>query len=254
MKPLEIKGMAIGAGTPKTITSLMSPDIQGALAAAEEATAAGVDCLEWRADFCANKLDFDSMVHDARQLAAALPNNPLLFTFRSESQGGQCTLSAEEYVALNRTIIEDEFIDMVDIETWIGDKAVRDLVKRAHAHGIIAVVSYHNFRGTPSVEWMVSLLTHMVDLGADIPKIATMANTPRDALNLLAATDEVARLHTDRPLLTMAMGPTGSLTRVAGEVFGSALTFVAVQKASAPGQVDVAQAKRMMADIHSTLG
>ena len=253
MKPLEIKGMAIGSGVPKTITSLMAPNVHGALEAAQEAIAAGVDCLEWRGDFCANKHDFDSMVHDARQLAASLPHNPLLFTFRSESQGGQCTLPVEEYVALNRVLIEDEFIDMVDIETWIGDKAVLDLVECAHAHGVAAVVSYHNFRGTPSVEWMVSLLTHMVDLGADIPKIATMATCPRDALNVLAATDEVARLHTERPLLTMAMGPTGSLTRVAGEMFGSALTFVAVQKASAPGQVDVAQAKRMMGDIHSTL-
>lgn len=253
MKPLEIKGMAIGAGTPKTIASLMSPHVEGALEAAQEAVAAGVDCLEWRGDFCANKHDFDSMVRDARQLAAALPDNPLLFAFRSESQGGQSTLSVEEYVALNRVLIEDEFIDLVDIETWIGDKAVRDLVDCAHAHGVAVVISYHNFRGTPSVEWMVSLLTHMVDLGADIPKLATMATCPRDSLKLLAATEEVSRLHTDCPLITMAMGPMGSITRVAGEVFGSALTFVAVREASAPGQVDAAQAKRMMDDIHSTL-
>ena len=93
----------------------------------------------------------------------------------------------------------------------------------------------------------------MADLGADIPKIATMANGAQDALKLLAATEEMSRIHSDKPLLTMAMGREGSITRLAGELFGSAITFCSLEAASAPGQVQVKQAIRIMDDLHEVL-
>ena len=48
----------------------------------------------------------------------------------------------------------------------------------------------------------------------------------------------------------MAMGREGSITRLAGELFGSAITFCSLEKASAPGQVQVKQAIRIMGDLH----
>lgn len=253
MASLTIKGTEIGTGAPKTIVSLMGKDAASVLPQIEAGKAAGVDCFEWRADFCRALHDPAAMAAESHVVADQLPNHPLLFTFRSTSQGGRCTLPVADYVALNRAVIEAGAIDLVDIETWIGDEAVRELVGCAHAHGVAAVVSYHNFKGTPSVDWMVALLTHMRDLGADIPKIAVMATCPRDALALLAATDEAAHVHDAGPLLTMAMGRDGSITRLAGEQFGSALTFCALEDASAPGQVAVPQAKRIMADLHDVL-
>ena len=253
MASLTVKGTEIGTGAPKTIVSLMGKDAAAVLPQIEAGKAAGVDCFEWRADFCRALHDSAAMAAESRVLADQLPENPLLFTFRSTSQGGRCMLPVADYVALNRAVIEAGAVDMVDIETWIGDEAVRELVACAHAHHVVAVVSYHNFKGTPSIDWMVGLLTHMRDLGADIPKIAVMATCPRDALALLAATDEAARIHDAGPLLTMAMGRDGSITRLAGEQFGSALTFCALEDASAPGQVAVGQAKRIMADLHDVL-
>lgn len=253
MQALEIKGVSLGEGTPKTIISVMDADVEGALATIEEGKKAGVDLYEWRIDFNKDVRDFAKVAEDSKKIAAALPDNPLLFTFRSVSQGGQLTFSADDYIALNKAVIEAEAIDIVDIESWIGDPAVLDLVACAQAHGVKTILSYHNFAGTPSKEWMVNLLTHFADMGADIPKIAVMAKDPADCLNLLGATDEVHRLHFDGPLLTMTMGRDGSLSRLSGELFGSALTFCALKDASAPGQVDVKQAKQMMADLHTVL-
>ena len=193
------------------------------------------------------------MVELGRKISAALPEHPLLFTFRSVSQGGNDTLTVPQYVALNKAIIEAEILDLVDIETWIGDEAVLELVKCAHEHGVYALVSYHNFAGTPSKEWMVNLMTHMLDMGADIPKCAVMAKDAADALKLLAATEEVRRLHTTGPTLTMAMGREGSITRLAGEYFGSDITFCSLAKSSAPGQVDVRLARTIMDELHSIL-
>ena len=253
MEPLVIKGMPIGQGRPKIIISLMHAEAEQACATIEDGKLAGVDCFEWRGDFCRNVHDVAKMVEDARLIAGSVPRNPLLFTFRSVDQGGRMDLPVAEYVALNEALVESGCIDMVDIESWIGDAAMSDLIGHAHAHGVATVVSYHNFAGTPQTDWMVSLLTHMADLGADVPKIAVMANTAADTLRLLAATEEVARVHTEKPLLTMAMGKQGSISRLSGELFGSALTFCALEASSAPGQVDVAQARLIMDAFHDVM-
>lgn len=253
MAAINIKGTLLGGGSPKTIISIMGADEASCLETIEQGKAAGVDCFEWRGDFAENRRDFSAMVDLGNSIAAALPQHPLLFTFRSQSQGGNDTFDVETYVALNRAIIEARVCDIVDIETWIGDAAVRELVQCAHAHGVKALISYHNFAGTPSKEWIVDLMTHMIDLGADIPKCATMAKDAGDALKLLAATDEVHRLHWNGPMLTMAMGREGSITRLAGEYFGSDITFCSLAQSSAPGQVDVRLARRIMDDLHSVL-
>ena len=65
----------------------------------------------------------------------------------------------------------------------------------------------------------------MQELGADIPKIAVMPQNKQDVLTLLAATEEMNRNHADRPIITMSMAGTGVVSRLCGEVFGSALTF-----------------------------
>ena len=253
MECLDIKGVRIGEGRPKIIVSIMGGTLEESLQTVEAGKAAQVDCFEYRADFADDVRDAAQVVQDTVALAEALPENPLLFTFRSTGQGGKLTLPVEEYAALNRSVIEAEAIDLVDIETWIGDDLVRELVDCAHAHGVAAVVSYHNFQETPPAAWMVELMSHMVELGADIPKVAVMAHDAKDALELLSATEEMSRTRTDKPLLTMAMGREGSITRLTGELFGSALTFCSLEQASAPGQVDVARARRMMDDLHEVL-
>ncbi|MCT6891382.1 MAG: type I 3-dehydroquinate dehydratase, partial [Lactobacillus sp.] len=60
-----------------------------------------------------------------------------------------------------------------------------------------------------------------------------------DVLTLLAATTEM-KAEIANPLITMAMGDIGKVTRVAGQVFGSSLSFGAVGKTSAPGQLSIA--------------
>ena len=144
-------------------------------------------------------------------------------------------------------------MDLVDIESWIGDERVVELVDCAHEHGVAAVVSCHDFEGTPETAWMVEQMAHFAELGADIPKMAVMAKDAKDALALLSATEQMSREHPDKPLLTMAMGREGSISRLTGELFGSALTFCSLEASSAPGQVDVARARRMMDDLHEVL-
>ncbi|MGZ7228868.1 type I 3-dehydroquinate dehydratase, partial [Streptococcus pyogenes] len=69
-----------------------------------------------------------------------------------------------------------------------------------------------------------------------------------DVLTLLTATAEMyARAR--RPLITMSMGALGMVSRVSGEVFGSSATFGAAAKASAPGQVPVAELRTILSTL-----
>ena len=114
-------------------------------------------------------------------------------------------------------------------------------------------MSHHDFEHTPDIECMRELLVRMAGLGADIPKLAVMARSAEDALRLLQAT-VLAGKEIDTPLVTMAMGAEGAITRLVGEVFESSATFCALNDASAPGQVDLALAQRIMENLHDAIG
>ena len=101
---------------------------------------------------------------------------------------------------------------------------------------------------------IVRRLCKMQELGADIPKIAVMPTCRRDVLTLLCATEEMYTEHADRPIITMSMAGTGLISRLCGEVFGSALTFGAAKKASAPGQAAVNDLNNMLQFLHENQG
>jgi len=79
-----------------------------------------------------------------------------------------------------------------------------------------------------------------------LKKMAVMPHTTGDVLTLLEATAEVKALYPSDPIITMAMGPLGAVTRAAGALFGNAMTFASAGKASAPGQIDVHELKRIL--------
>lgn len=83
----------------------------------------------------------------------------------------------------------------------------------------------------------------MQDCGADLLKLAVMPQDAADVLTLLSATLEMSEKYAKQPVVTMSMGAKGAVSRLAGEVFGSAMTFGSAGVASAPGQVSVPELK-----------
>ncbi len=252
MTTLRIKGTAIGEGTPKTIVPLMGADLHELVAEARRAIAAGADCLEWRADFLADAHDPDALTEACCMLGETLKNTPTIATLRTMSQGGRIGMEAMEYAALVRALASNGIIDLVDIEADKGDDLVRNLAHYVREHGAHAIVSYHDFAATPPTEWITGQIRRLHNLGADIPKVAVMAHSAADAARLMEAT-AVAREFVDTPLLTMAMGPHGTITRLVGESFGSAMTFCSMEQASAPGQVSLTRARAAIESLHVAL-
>ncbi len=252
MAVLDVKGVKLGEGRAKTIVSLMDPLEADLLASARRAAHAGADCVEWRADFSQDVHDLHALCETGLRLLDALPHTPLVFTLRSAGQGGRLQATDDEVARVLKTIIDARATDLIDIESGLGDKTVRDLVERAHMRGIHTIVSHHDFSCTPNTTWMVQKLKQMASLGAHLPKLAVMAQSTSDCLRLMEAT-ALARDELGIPLITMAMGAEGALSRLAGEAVGSALTFCALGKPSAPGQVGLREASLVLDGFHQAL-
>ena len=253
MKPVVVRNVAIGEGIPKICVPIVGKTIDEILNQAKHICEIGADVVEWRVDWFEEVKNYESVENAAKQLRDILGETPILFTFRTAKEGGERTIELDEYVELNEKIAKSGYVDIVDVEAFTGDTYVEKVIKTAHECGVKVIASNHDFRKTLPKEELITRMRKMQELGADIPKIAVMPQSTEDLLALLSATEEMRRCYADRPVITMSMAGTGLISRLCGEVFGSALTFGAVGKASAPGQIDVEDLRMVLGIIHKSL-
>lgn len=245
-----VRGLDIGRGLPKIIVPIVEPTAEAIAARAASFAGKPVDLIEWRADFYEHALEPDLVVTTLAQLRQAAGNLPILFTLRTTREGGKAAVSPEAYTALNTAVARSGLADLIDVEILSGDEVVRQNIDSIHAAGSKVIGSNHDFSATPPREVLVSRLVKMVEMGADIAKIAVMPRSRLDVLTLLAATAEMKDRYPDHPLITIAMSQLGVVTRITGELFGSAATFGSVDKTSAPGQIPVEQLAALLKSMH----
>ena len=121
----------------------------------------------------------------------------------------------------------------VDVEVEAPSSFKKEMVELAHAKGCKVIVSYHNYSDTPDKETLQGMMVEMMDDGADILKLATMANSAADAARILSLYENPIK-----PMVALAMGEAGKVTRVAIPLLGAPFTFAAPEgAATAPGQL-----------------
>lgn len=252
-QPVLVRNTRIGDGIPKICVPIVEKDFSSILAAARNVKTSCPDLVEWRCDHFDQAEYPDAAIHVLKALHEVLGDTPVLFTFRTEKEGGAKNISDEAYERLNCHVARSGLADLIDVEVFTGDNTVRTILDTAHQAGTPVVASNHHFHETPDQETIIQILTKMDEIGADILKIAVMPQSRKDVLTLLSATEEMDR-RTTKPLITMSMGPVGMISRLCGEVFGSALTFGAVGKVSAPGQIGAEELSGVLKLIHKSMG
>ena len=253
MNTVKVRNVVIGEGMPKICVPIVGVTKEAILDEARAITKLPAEVVEWRIDWLENVFDFAALEDVMKGLREVLGVTPILMRFRTLKEGGEKAIEDEVYADINIKAAQTGYVDMVDVEVFTGDEIVKKIIDGAHAAGVKVVASNHDFFKTPDKDDIVGRLRKMQDLGADIPKIAVMPQNKKDVLTLLAATEEMANEYADRPIITMSMAGTGVISRLAGEVFGSALTFGAAAKASAPGQMGVQDLKQVLTLLHGAL-
>lgn len=237
-RPLQLRGQPIGTGdSPVIITPLVGRTRDDLEAELQAILPLRPDMLEWRVDF------FDAIGDTAQVIAVAQAMRrvcgplPLLLTRRSSAEGGQpIAIDEEAVVALLARACEAGCVDFIDYEMSNDFRHVTRVRGASAAHGVGLVLSFHDFQRTPDADALVARFAAAQGLGADIAKVAVMPRCPQDVLTLLGATWRASQT-VGIPLISMAMGGLGAVSRVAGWQFGSAATFAVGQSASAPGQI-----------------
>ena len=250
---VEVNGLKIGEGMPKICVPVVAENIEEIKKQAGRIMFTPADIVEWRVDHLKKADDIPSVLVALDKLRQYLSEKPVLFTFRTAAEGGEKAVSAEKYVELYEAVIESGKAELVDIELMLGDDVAGRLIKKAHENGVRTVLSNHDFNATPPVEVMTERLMKMKALGADIAKIAVMPENSGDVLSLFAASENMKRMEDAIPVITISMGPTGLISRIAGETFGSAVTFASAGKASAPGQIDADELDAVLNTVHHAM-
>ncbi|WP_036688479.1 type I 3-dehydroquinate dehydratase [Paucisalibacillus globulus] len=250
---IKVRNVSIGQGIPKIIVPLIGSTDSELVKEVHHVMGLKPDIVEWRVDTYAEVGNLDAVQGMLSNLRDILVDKPILFTFRSFNEGGKREASVEFYQKLIKMAIQSKLIDLVDMELFLGDDLVTDLVCMAKENGIYIVMSNHDFHKTPKKEEIISRLRKMQELGADIPKIAVMPNNTQDVITLLDASNTMKEKYSDRPFITVSMGEKGVVSRLTGEVFGSAATFGSGRESSAPGQIDVMELSGILNVIHKNL-
>lgn len=250
MNIVKVKNIMLGEGRPKICVPLTGTTTAELAEQAYCAAKSGADLVEWRIDWFEDVLKQDVLNETAGMIRDRIDEMPLLITFRRKEEGGEGNISLKEYCNLLIHICRSNIADMVDVEMSCGGHIVADILKAAKEEGICTVGSRHNFQKTPSKEEIISILCKMQEMGFDICKLAVMPGSERDVLTLLDATLTMKEKYADRPLITMSMKKMGLISRMAGECFGSCLTFGTAGKASAPGQIDAGELRHVLDLLH----
>jgi 3-dehydroquinate dehydratase-1 len=178
----------------------------------------GVDAFEIRADLFGKPIG--KVVDYAKSVRQSV-SSPLIGTVRENdlNRGDR----AAWYVALAK------HVDCVDIE--LGMPQWREILDGIMGPAVV-MVSEHDFVGTPDFRGLGDIVTRAEHQGAEIVKIAVTANCMSDVTRLMRFTEDCGV-----PLVTMAMGDFGGISRVIAPLFGSLFSYGYLRKPLVPGQL-----------------
>jgi 3-dehydroquinate dehydratase-1 len=197
------------------------------------------DIIEWRVDFFDAIADTDAVIETARELRSVVGKRPIIFTRRAEKEGGErIAIGDRNVVELYSAVAAARLVDFIDFEMGNDPEHLRRVRECTRQHEIRLILSYHNVSYTPGQDYLVDRFLEAERLGADVAMVQVMPRNRADVLRLLAATAE-ADDKTRIPLISISLGPLGSMTRMVGGLFGSWLSFAVGESASAPGQIPI---------------
>jgi 3-dehydroquinate dehydratase-1 len=207
------------------------------------ASRADLDCaLRMRRPPDLFELRLDRLASMADQVENVLPKlrTPLIITARHPHEGGTKKLRLRDRRDLLARFLNHA--DYVDIELRSAP-ALRSLLKLAEKKNIRRIISFHNFKSTPSTRILAAKARKARSHGADIFKAATRTDTPME-LGRLVEFMTSSRL--DLALAVMGIGKLGAISRVLLARAGSMLIYASISAAAeVEGQLSLEQLRAL---------
>ncbi len=208
--------------------TLVEPTIEGMVAAANTTDA---DLVEVRLDYLKELNRFDDL---------AAIEKPIIVSCPPKNEGGVFEGTEEGRSRLLLKALPPA--DYITVEMRMEEAVRETLIADAKKQRTKIIISFHDFDQTPSLEELSAIVDEQRVMGADVAKVACKAKTSDDAVTMLRL---LAVKKDGGPIIAIAMGDHGVLTRSLGPALGACLTYAAVDGAhvAAPGQSSVAAMK-----------
>ena len=246
---LNVKGFEIGNGKPMICVPVMAETKDEIVKLIRKYVADGVDMIEWRIDAFEDLEDVNKLRDVFESVRALLYKTIFVYTYRSKEQGGNGNVSEEQLKRIHLAGAMSGVVDFVDVEYFALSKPEVE-IKQIQECGAYVISSHHDFDETPDANVIRMLLEQMDASGADIVKLAVMPQSKKDVFTLLIQTMLFRQQHPNKPIISMSMGAEGIISRVAGEFYGSCVTFGAGDKSSAPGQIPYSKLEIILDILH----
>lgn len=223
-------------------------DDEAVIRDAQLAAVAGADLIELRMD---EMFDGSDIEFAAKRIEAIIEASPLpvIVTCRASDEGGMYEGDENSRVAFYERIAASSsvkrspgFIDF-ELSHYTKSQNIKQKINLAVDHSLqqrdvktSLILSCHDFKGVPK-DLFRKLASMRDQPAAAVLKVAFLARNLRDALEAL----HLPRA-SDRPMISLAMGEFGLISRVLAPKFGGFLTFAALRPAevTAPGQPTIA--------------
>ena len=177
-----------------------------------------VEMAEIRLDLC--DLDLDQI----RELFENC-EKPLIATCRSGKDAAAKMKTAVEAGA--------RYLDL-DISAPV--ELSQQFQKLCRKAGTELIRSFHDFEGTPDLQYLRQVESRCRRYGAEIAKVVVTAHSPQDCETVLSLYDGASG-----PLVAFAMGECGRQTRIGCLRRGAPFSYASYDEATAPGQIPYEQ-------------
>ena len=247
-KTVKVGDLILGDGIPKICVPITGRGKDQIVEQAQAIAQAAPDLAEWRVDYLEEAGGKKDIIDILVAIRNALGDIPLLFTYRTESEGGYGRVGWSHYAELLEWAACRPEIDLIDVEAMGLDVDTEGLIHIIHGRGTPVIASVHYCGEMPGKKERKEALRFLKQSGGDIIKMAFTPQNEEDVLELMSWTYKKSK-KMEQPLVTMAMGDAGRVSRVSGRLTGSAMTFGCLDEASAPGQIPVSELRRILDQI-----
>ncbi len=184
------------------------------------------------ADFIEIRLDYLTD-YDRMNEIPSYTKIPLIATNKSIKQHGVFSGTESER---QKTLVEAAKNGFNYIDVDLGSRNQTKLISNLHKYGANVVISFHDFKKTPSLIELNNILNDMIDSHADICKIITTAQSMKDNLITLNFVSDVSK---KIKIVCFAMGKFGKHSRLVSPLFGAYFTFASLdeKRKTAEGQL-----------------
>ena len=192
-----------------------------------------------KSDFVEVRLDFLKVEQIPETLELIKKDlNRIVCTLRPKTEGGVFPGNEKERIAILKLIAEyNPFLLDVEFNTL---KKNSELTKYLKSTKTKLLVSWHDFKKTPSSAELKKKITQMSKFSSNV-KIVSTAKSTDDSTRMLELYSKKGKNN----LISFAMGDYGRISRILCLYLGSPYTYVSLGKAIAPGQFSVDEVKKI---------